>query len=194
MEREVAIMPDSILNRRFTVDEYYIMARSGILREDERVELIEGEIIQLPPIGSRHMAGVNQIVACFHRDLPPERAMVITQRPIRLDIYNEPEPDVALLKPRAGFYENQIPGPTDVCLIVEVSDLSLEYDREVKVPLYARFGIPEVWLANVENLTVTVFRTPSPTGYEERQTVRPGQTVSPLEFPEIALAVQKMIG
>ncbi len=187
-------MAVSMTKRRFTVDEYYTMARSGILREDDRVELIEGEITQMNPIGSRHMACVKRIVDCFLALQVEKKALMNIQDPIRLDEFNEPEPDVALLKPRADFYENQHPGPADALLIVEVSDTSLAYDRDVKVPLYARFGIPEFWIADVENKIVTVYRAPSPRGYEEMKTFRAGQTLSPLAFPELNMAVESIVG
>ena len=193
-KEEVTQMAVSMTKRRFTVDEYYTMARSGILREDDRVELIEGEITQMNPIGSRHMACVKRIVDCFLALQVEKKALMNIQDPIRLDEFNEPEPDVALLKPRADFYENQHPGPADALLIVEVSDTSLAYDRDVKVPLYARFGVPEVWIADVENKTVTVYRAPSPRGYEEMKTCRIGQTLSPLAFPELNVAVESIVG
>ncbi|HQH70652.1 MAG TPA: Uma2 family endonuclease, partial [bacterium] len=157
-------------------------------------ELIEGEITQMTPIGSRHMACVMRFSSFLHRHLTPEDAVVSVQNPIRLDEFNEPEPDVALLQPRADFYENQHPGPADVLLIVEVSDTTLAYDRDVKGPLYARFGIPEFWIADVENKTVTVYRAPSPRGYEEMKTFRAGQTLSPLAFPELNMAVESIVG
>ncbi len=193
-KEEVTQMAVSMTKRRFTVDEYYTMARSGILREDDRVELIEGEITQMIPIGSRHMVCVNRTLDCFIAIQLEKRTIVSIQNPLRLDEFNEPEPDVALLQPRADFYENQHPGPADVLLIVEVSDTSLAYDRDVKVPLYARFGIPEFWIADVENKTVTVYRTPSPRGYEEMKTYRAGQTLSPLAFPELNMAVESIVG
>ena len=193
-KEEVNQMAVSMTKRRFTVDEYYTMARSGILREDDRVELIEGEITQMTPIGSRHMVCVNRTLDCFIAIQLEKRTIVSIQNPLRLDAFNEPEPDVALLQPRADFYENQHPGPADVLLIVEVSDTTLAYDRDVKGPLYARFGIPEFWIADVENKTVTVYRAPSPRGYEEMKTFRAGQTLSPLAFPELNMAVESIVG
>ncbi|HOJ61098.1 MAG TPA: Uma2 family endonuclease [bacterium] len=184
----------SVTKRRFTVEEYYTMARSGILREDDRVELIAGEINQMTPIGSRHMACIMRFSSFLHRHLTPEEAVVSVQNPIRLDEFNEPEPDVALLKPRTDFYENQHPRAEDVLLIVEVSDTTLAYDRDVKVPLYAWFGIPEVWIADVEGKTVTVYRTPSPQGYEEMKTYRGDQTLFPSAFPEMNISVHDILG
>ncbi len=193
-KEEVTQMAVSMTKRRFTVDEYYTMARSGILREGDRVELIEGEITQMIPIGSRHIIGVNCVVNCFVTLQVEKKAILSVQNPLRLDDYTEPEPDVVLLEHRAEFLKNQMYGPADVLLIVEVSDTSLIYDRDVKGPLYARFGIPELWLADVEGKTVTVYRTPSPRGYEEMKTFRAGQTLSPLAFPELTISVQDILG
>jgi Uma2 family endonuclease len=129
--------------RRFTVDEYRRMGEVGILDEDERVELIEGEIVEMSPIGRRHAGIVNRLNDLFTFRLRG-RAIVAVQNPISLGSkYSEPQPDLTLLRPRADFYADSRPEPPDVLLVVEVMDTSVERDRQVKLPLYARAGVPE---------------------------------------------------
>lgn len=134
--------------RRFTVDEYHAMADAGILGREERVELIEGEIITMSPIGSEHAASVDTITD-FLVPLVTGRAIVRVQAHLRLYEQNQPEPDLMILKRREDYYRHSAPGPDDVLLMVEVSDTTVSHDRNVKLPLYARFGIPEVWIANI---------------------------------------------
>ncbi|HVC33433.1 MAG TPA: Uma2 family endonuclease [Chloroflexota bacterium] len=179
--------------RRFTVDEYYRLAEVGILREDERVELVDGEIIVMSPIGRLHAADVDRLGDLFvitFRD----SAQVRVQNPLRLDEHSEPQPDVMLLRRKPDFYRSGHPRPEDVLLLVEVADSTLAYDREVKLPLYARFGIPEVWLLDVENDAIVAHRDPSPDGYRTRLIVRRGASLAPLAFPGRELAVAEMLG
>ena len=133
--------------RRFTVDEYYRMAEAGIISADDRVELIEGEIIAMSPIGSRHAACVVRLV----KYLSPisDRVLLWVQNPIRIGRYSEPEPDVVLLRPQDDFYATSHPTPGDVYLVIEVADTSVEYNRDTKLPLYAAAGIPEYVLINL---------------------------------------------
>lgn len=152
--------------RRFTTQEYHLMGHAGILREDDRVELIEGEIVQIAPIGSRHQGCVNRLNALFFR-LGGSWALVHVQGPINLPGDSEPQPDVALLRRRADYYASAHPGPQDVLLLVEVADNSAEYDREVKAPLYARHGITEYWLVDLENGVVEVYRRPQAGAYQQ---------------------------
>lgn len=152
-----------ILQRhRLSVADYYRMAEAGILGEDDRCELIEGEIIDMAPIGSRHASTVKRLLRHFERTVG-NSAIVSIQDPIRLDARNEPQPDLALLRHRDDFYQQAHPTPGDVLLIVEVADASLRYDREVKLPLYARFGIPEVWIVDLQSSRVEIFRGPKAT-------------------------------
>ena len=186
-------MAVSPVRRRFTVDEYYQMARAGILHEDDRVELIEGEILEMTPIGRRHAAGVMRISSLFWERFR-DGAAISVQNPVWLDARNEPQPDVALLRPRVDFYEAGLPGPADVLLIVEVAETSAALDRRVKLPLYARCGIPEVWLVEMSKQTVTAHRDPGPGGYKTVWTVRRGEAIAPLAFPDRELAVADMLG
>jgi Uma2 family endonuclease len=179
--------------KRFTTDEYEQMGRVGILHEDDRVELIEGEIIQMTAIGPKHAACVNRANMLFtdrFRDL----AIVSVQNPVGLTQYSQPQPDVVLLRWQADFYDDSPAVPADVLLLVEVSDSSLQYDRDVKVPLYARVGILEVWLVDLEGAVVLVYRDPTPQGYRTTRTARRGEWITPVVFPGREIAVTALLG
>jgi Uma2 family endonuclease len=186
-------MAVQLLKRRFTVEEYHRMAEAGILSEDDRVELLEGEIVAMSPIGSKHAACVDRLTRYFDRQVG-DHAIVRVQNPIRLGEHSEAQPDLALLKPRPDFYASSHPGPEDVLLVVEVAESSATVDREVKVPLYARFGVPEVWVVDLAGEQVEVFRQPSPQGYQDLRTLRRGEVVSPLLLPELPLPVEAILG
>ncbi|MFN3476612.1 MAG: Uma2 family endonuclease [Candidatus Methylomirabilales bacterium] len=179
--------------RLFTVAEYHKMAEAGILREDDRVELLEGEIMAMAPIGDRHAGTVDFLTDFFFRHLGT-RVQVRVQSPIRLGEHSEPQPDLALLKRRPDFYRSQHPGPEDVLLVVEVAETSTDYDRDLKLPLYARSGIPEVWLVDLAGELIEVYRQPSPQGYQEVQWVLRGQPLSSQAFPDLELAVDDVLG
>jgi Uma2 family endonuclease len=168
--------------RLFTVEEYYQMAEAGIISRDERVELIEGEIVAMAAIGSRHAACVDRL-NYFLSQRVGGRALVRVQNPIRLDQFSEPQPDIALLRPRADFYAFAHPGPADVFLVVEVADTSVDFDREVKIPLYARAGIPEAWLVDLTGDCMTAYRGPSARVYQDVQHLQRGQSLFPEAFP-----------
>jgi Uma2 family endonuclease len=180
------------LRRLFTVDEYHRMAQAGILSEDDRIELIEGEIVWMSPIGSRHARCVRLLNRILSKGVG-DRAIVDVQNPIRLGERSEPQPDVALLKPRPDFYAGLHPGPDDVLLLVEVMEHSAAYDREVKVPLYARFGIPEVWLVDLEEEVVEVYQAPSPQGYQRAARFGRGDRLAPQAFPDLVLMVDEIL-
>ena len=178
---------------RFTVADYHKMAEVGILGEDERVELIEGEIVDLTPIGRRHLATVDRLNDRFVRGLGDE-VIVRVQGAIRLSEHSEPQPDLVLLRRRPDFYATTDATPEDVLLIVEVADTSLAYDREVKVPLYARAGIPEVWLVDLANQRIVVYREPAPDGYHTAAIFQGDDRLSPQAFPEFHLAAAEIVG
>ncbi|HEC11985.1 MAG TPA: Uma2 family endonuclease [Acidiferrobacteraceae bacterium] len=161
---------DVIRRHRYTVEDYHRMATAGILRQDQRVELIKGEIIDMTPIGSRHAATVRQLAKILV-NTAGDRAIVSVQSPIELDDLSEPEPDLALLRPQADFYARGHPRPADILLIIEVADNSLIFDRDVKIPLYARQGIAEVWLFDLGTTKLTVYRNPSKGGYGKVKTL-----------------------
>jgi len=166
------------------------MAEVGILSEDDRVELIEGEIIKMTPIRSRHAGCVSRLNA----RLLSETAIVSVQNPLRLSNLSEPKPDIILLRPRNDFYSNAHRTPTDVLLIIEVSDTSLEYDRDIKIPLYATASISEVWLVNLIKDMIEIYREPQEGMYREVRYFTRGETVSPLFNPKLTLSVDSIIG
>ena len=186
-------MTVQLLRRRFTANEYQRMGQVGILREDDRLELLEGEIVEMAPIGSRHQGTVDRLTRLFS-NRAADSAMVRVQGPVRLGEHSEPQPDLILLRRRADFYTSAHPGPDDVLLLVEVSDTSLEYDREVKVPLYARHGIVEVWLVGLEAGVVEVYRGPTAQGYQEVSQLQRGQSLSSVALPGMELAVDEILG
>ncbi len=178
--------------RRINVDEYYAMAEAGILAPHERVELIDGEIITMSPIGNEHAASVDTITD-FLVPLVTGRAIVRVQSHLRLDEQNQSEPDLMLLKRREDYYRYRAPGPTDVLLLVEVSDSSLAFDRSVKLALYARFNVPEVWIENIPDRVVEAYTNPVEGQYTESRIYRPGETITPGAFPDVSLSVSELI-
>ncbi len=169
------------------------MLAGGILAEDDRVELINGEIIEMAPIGSRHAACVKRLNALFSRHIG-DRAVIGVQDPVRLGDYSEPQPDLVLLRPRSDYYAGGHPGPEDILLLVEVAESSAEYDRQVKLPLYARHGVREAWLVDLAGEAVEVYREPAPAGYRDVRRAGRGETVSPGALPDLALAVDDILG
>ncbi|MCP4400542.1 MAG: Uma2 family endonuclease [bacterium] len=181
------------LTHWFSVEEYGLLSDAGILHEDDRLELIEGRIIDMAPIGSAHAGSVNRLLGIFV-NLFQDRAIVSVQNPVQLDAYSEPQPDLMLLRPRDDFYAERHPEPEDVLLLLEVADTSLDYDRNVKIPLYAGHAIQEVWLLNLRDQTIEVYRAPSSAGYENILTLRGQQHVNPQTFPEVMLHVAQILG
>lgn len=179
--------------RLFTVADYHRMAEYGILGGNERVELIEGEIIEMNPIGSPHAACVKRLTRLLVR-AAGDRAIVGIQDPVQLGDLSEPQPDIALLKPRSDFYGDAHPGPEDILLLVEVADSTLAYDRNRKLPLYARSGVPEAWIVDLESRVIEVYRNPSSEGY--REAVRKGLGASlPIPgLPGATLDIDQVLG
>ncbi|MFN3975278.1 MAG: Uma2 family endonuclease [Dehalococcoidia bacterium] len=186
-------MAVQVKRRLFTVEEYHRLAQAGILGEDDRVELLEGEIVEMAPIGSRHAACVKRTAALFHEHLG-KGVIVSVQDPIHLSAYSEPQPDMALLRPSPDFYASSHPEPSHALLVVEVAETTASYDREVKTPIFARAGIPEVWLVDLERERIDALPHPSPQGYREALTFGRGQRLSPLLLPHISLAVDDILG
>jgi len=182
-----------IPRKRFTIDKYHHVAEAGILHEDDRVELIDGEIIEMGPIGKHHAAIVNRLIAVLPEQVG-RRAIVSPQNPLLLSDESEPQPDIALFKFRDDYYAKQLPTPADTLLIIEVADSSLDFDRLVKLPRYARGGVPEVWIVNLAADGIEVFREPVAGEYRETsQAVRSDV----LDLPGVARAqvrVQDILG
>lgn len=185
-------MAVALQKRLLTVEEYHQIVAAGILAEDERVELIEGEIFEMAALGVRHVNCVKRLID----NLSTLRtyALLDVQNPIRLEAESSvPQPDLVLLRRRDDYYGTELAGPRDVLLLVEVADSSLAYDRDVKVPLYARSGIPEVWLVDLTAHAVSVYRQPSPDGYRELRHYQRGETLSPQAFPEERFSVDAIL-
>lgn len=178
--------------RLFTVEEYYRMAAAGILAEDDRVELIEGEIVEMTPIGRRHAACVDRLNYLFSQALR-DKAVVRVQGPIRLGKRSEPQPDLVLLRWRPDFYASVDPTPADVLLLVEVADTTAGTNRQVKIPLYARNGIPEVWLIDLQQQTITTYLDPSTSGYRTARVVQGNEKLAPTAFPDHLLAASDIL-
>jgi hypothetical protein len=179
--------------RRFTVDEYHRMGQAGVLHEDDRVELIHGQIVTMTPVGDDHLSCVNRLHRLFaslaHHDATPS-----VQNPVVLDQHEEPQPDFTLLRFRQDGYKARRPGAGDALLVIEVGDSSAAYDRKTKMPLYAEAGIPEAWLVDLPDDTLEVYREPRGGRYHDVRTARRGGTVSPLAFPGLVLQVDDVLG
>lgn len=193
-----------IRRRRFTADEFERMGQAGILDEDDRLELLDGEIVEMSPIGPRHIGGVNRLTATFASRVG-RRATVSVQNPIRLDEHWEPQPDVTLLRRRRDGYARAKPTAADVLLIVEVSDTSGDYDRTVKLRRYAGARIPETWVLNLtgahELITpeaqgepvLEVYRKPIAGGYTEVRLLRRGDRIAPEALPDVEIPVDELL-
>jgi Uma2 family endonuclease len=184
-------MPVAVTRRRFTADDYQRMGSAGILSKDDRVELIDGEIVAMTPIGPRHNAAVNRANRAMMAAVGDD-AIVQVQGSVRLDLYHEPQPDLVLLRPRADDYASQLPGPSDILLIVEVADSS-DYDREVKSRVYAKAGIGEYWLAELTENAVFVFSAPQADTYQGSARYQRGQSIAPHALPDSIVAVEMLL-
>ena len=177
---------------RFSVKEYYRMAETGVLRPGARVELLNGEIIDMSPIGPFH-GSITKFLNRFFSAAAKGRWLMAVQDPLRLDDQSEPQPDLMLLAPAADYYRKRHPQPADVFLLIEVSDSTLEADQADKIPAYGRAGVAEVWIVNLNDLTVGVYREPHFTGYARKSILRTGDTIAPLAFPDAAVEVAEWL-
>jgi Uma2 family endonuclease len=184
-------MSVAVPHYRFTVDDFARMVDSGILTEDDRVELIDGEIRQMSPIGSLHSGLVNRLVRLLTVQLG-DRAIVSVQSPVVLSDYSEPQPDVLVLKPRDDFYADSHPRPADVLLLIEVADSTLEYDRDEKIPQYAESQIPEVWLVDANQREVARHARPKGNRYQHIRAFEPGEEVVAQEIESLRLSVAEL--
>jgi Uma2 family endonuclease len=182
-----------VTRHSFTVAEYARMGQFGIFSEDKRVELVCGEIIEMSPIGERHAGCVDTLDELLRERLG-RRVNVRVQNPIRLDEYSEPQPDIAVLKRREDFYRHAHPGPEDVLLVIEVSDTTLEYDRKVKVPLYARVGIHETWVVNLSEEHIETYADPADGVYQTFNSYARGEEVQSHALAPLHLSVAEILG
>jgi Uma2 family endonuclease len=185
-------MPAVLTKKRFTADEYQRMVSAGILREGDPVELMDGQVVVKHAIGPRHSACVARATRDFVR-AADDKAIVLPQGSVRLDMFYEPEPDLVLLRPRQDFYASRHAGPSDILLIVEIADASLEYDRDVKAPVYAAAGIPEYWLADLNDTIVWRYSRPERGVYRAVHAHRRGQSLAPQLLPSCTIAVDALL-
>ena len=183
---------DTITRRLFTVDEYHQMAEAGILHEDDRIELIHGEIIQMSPIGNYHAAIVRRLNNLLNASLTSQ-AIVDVQNPVRISEHSEPEPDIMILPFRDDYYAETGVTPKDVLLLIEVSDSTLCYDRNTKLSLYATASIPEVWIVDVNKQQLEVYRQPNGERYQSMQTLAREDTVTATQLP-LTAQIKELIG
>jgi Uma2 family endonuclease len=186
-------MSVQIQKHYFSVDDYYRMADAGVFPIDARVELIEGEVIEMSPIGNRHAGCVDRLNALLNRKLK-DNVIVRVQSPIRLNDFSEPQPDIALLKPRDDFYASAHPTPADVLLIIEVADTTVEYDRRVKLPLYARAGIPEAWLMILPKEIIEVHSQPVNGKFQKTQRLKRGKTLRSPTIDGLGFKIDDLLG
>jgi Uma2 family endonuclease len=182
-----------VARRALTVAEYHLMGKAGILTEDDRVELIEGQLIAMSPIGSAHSGTVNALAHRLFRAVG-DRGVVAVQNPVQLDDLSEPQPDFSVLKPRDDFYRQATPRPDEILLIIEVADSSLVYDRNVKRSLYARHGIPEFWIVNLAAGEVEVCRGPEGEQYASVSRVGREGVLEPQLLPGALIPVAALLG
>jgi len=182
-----------LARRAITIAEYHQMIEAGILKEDERLELLDGEIIERCPIGPRHSACVDRLTLFLVR-LLGTAAIVRVQSSIQLSDTSEPQPDLALLKPRADFYAQALPLPADVLAAIEVADTTADQDRAFKLPTYARAGIAEAWLVDLINDRIEIYAQPNRGVYQEIRLVLRDQTVVSQTFPQLALPANDILG
>ena len=179
--------------RPLSVEEFHWMGRVGIIGAEERVELQEGEIYTMPPIGPSHSGSVNSTSETL-RDRSDRRYFVSVQNPVQLDEHSEPIPDIALLRWRDDFYRFVHPTPADVFLVIEVADSTVKSDRSNKIPLYARAGIPEAWLVNIPGRRVEQHAEPVGGVYQVVRVWQRGETVQAHTLPELSLPVNDILG
>jgi Uma2 family endonuclease len=178
---------------KLSVEDYHKLGEAGILDEDSRVELIEGELIDMAPIGPPHMMTVNRLTRLLVRAVG-DLGIVSVQNPVTLPPHSEPQPDIAVLRPGMDSRGAGLPGPADVLLLIEVADTTLAYDRGTKLQLYARAGIVECWLVNLQSGSLEVNRGPTPQGYSRTTELRPGAVVSPSSLPTVEIEVAAIFG
>ena len=176
---------------RFTVDDYMQMATSGIFDEDDRVELIEGEIYEMSPIGGLHVECVNNLNWLITR-AAPETVQTSVQNSLQISDFSVPQPDFVVGRRRD--YRRNVPTAADVLLLVEVSDTTLRYDRDVKMPLYAQAGVPEAWIADVNQEEIIAHRDPVDDIYRDVRAYTKGESLSPVRLPELTVRVSDTFG
>ena len=177
---------------RFTVADYYAMVDGGILAESDRVELLDGDIIVMPPIGDWHQSSIDRFTNLM-LPLLRGRAIMRVQGPTRLDDNSEPLPDVMLLRQRDDYYETGHPSPSEVLLLIEVADTSVDYDRNAKLAAYARAGIPEVWIVSRQDQRIEAYTEPSGGKYSNARHAGHGESIAPGALPDVVMEIDRVI-
>ncbi len=178
---------------RFSVEEFNKLGEAGIFDENDRVELLDGEIIVMSPIGTQHAGIVMRLTSVLPSKLGT-RALIDPQNPTVVDEFSEPQPDIMLLKPREDFYTSKHPGPEDILLLIEVSDTTLSYDRGRKLRKYAECEVSEVWIVNLKQKTIEQFRAPSGSAYYYSRIYQRGEAIEIAAFPGSEFQVEELIG
>ena len=185
-------MADAIRRHRFTADEYQLMGTAGILAEGDRLELIHGEVVRMSPIGPRHNAAVSRANRAMLMAVG-DRAIVQVQGSVRLGTYQEPEPDLVLLQPKADYYASRLAGPSDILLVVEVAESSFEYDCEVKARIYAEVAIREYWLVDLNTNLLSCYSAPQDGAYRSLRQYQRGEPIAPQALPECIIPVDVLL-
>jgi Uma2 family endonuclease len=180
------------VRHKLTVSDYYRMGDAGILHEDDRIELIEGDLIEMSPIGSFHAGIVGRLTKLL-TIAAGDKALIWTQNPLHLGTYSEPQPDVMVLKPRPDDYIDALPEPTDVIVLIEVADSSIDYDHKTKLPLYARNGVKEFWIIDLNAQRLERYTQPHETGYGHCETLDKTATVSPAGLPDVVIDLRRIL-
>jgi len=183
----------TLLPGPFTVETYHKLGELGIFAEDDRVELLDGQIVQMTPIGHAHWMAVFRLSNLLARKTTPDVG-ISTQSSLVLSDRWEPEPDIAVLRRPEGYGGHWVPAARDVVLVIEVADTSLDRDRDLKIPRYAHAGIAEAWLVDVNAHTITCYRDPRADGYADVVVVRRGGTLRPLQLPDVEISAEQVLG
>ncbi len=176
---------------RITTDRYQKMVATGVLTKYDRIELIEGEMLNMAPIGPKHATVADRLARLFMLAVH-DAAIVSCGRPVNLGDFSDPQPDVMLLKPRLDDYGNAHPNAADVLLLIEVSDSTLTFDQSTKLSLYARYGVSEYWVVDVEGKRIVVYREPAAKGYVRKLEFSAPNAISPQAFPDVEVAVREI--
>lgn len=183
-----------LLTHKFTTEQYQLMGKAGIFHPEARLELIDGEIVIMSPIGLKHAVTINRLNRFLVQGIR-EQGIVSIQNSFRISQYSEPEPDIAILKHRDDFYAGKFPSSEDILLIIEVADSSLKYDQTTKLSLYAEQNIPEYWIVNLERNILEVYRQPQNKSYLKQSLIdTDGITFAPIAFPEMTMTLKEIYG
>lgn len=178
---------------RFSTGEWHRMGEAGLFGEDDRLELLDGEVLTMSPIGPRHAVCVDRLSRLLWQQVG-DRAVVRVQNPVGLGRYSEPQPDLALTRPPADAYLRAHPGPSDLLLVVEVADTTFEWDRVHKATLYAGAGVVETWVVDLGGDQVVVLTEPAGGGYRRERLARRGDVVEPVALPGLVLGAAQILG